>query len=94
MTTRRSSPTQSQGAVPSTSELRDLIAHLLAGAAGGSEAKWRKLVGDVEALPIIFDPRSNWRIEPTGTASELEAIEKAVTVVRGAHLYVPSPRSK
>ena len=75
-------------------ELRDLIAHLLAGVAGGSEAKWRKLVGDVEALPIVLHPRSNWRVAPNGTSSERAAIEKAVAIVCDAHPYVASPRSK
>jgi len=50
--------------------------------------KWRKLVGDVQHLPIVFNPRSNWRIDPTGTPTERDAIEKAVEVVREAHPYV------
>ncbi len=94
MTTRRSAPSTPTGEPnPGTDELRDLIAHLLAGVAGGTEVKWRKLVGEVEALPIVFHPRSNWRVAPTGTPKEREAIDKALTIVRDAHPYVPSPRS-
>lgn len=73
--------------------MRDLIAHLLAGVAGGTEAKWRKLVGDIEALPIVLHPRSNWRVAPAGTVKEREAIEKAIAVVRDAHPYVASPKA-
>lgn len=73
---------------PTPDGLRALLAHLLAGATGGPEARWRDLVGAVEALPIVFHPRSNWRIEPTGTAEELEAIGKAAQLVRNAHPYV------
>ena len=77
---------------PSTAaDIRTLLAHLLAGVAGGSEAKWAKLVGEVEALPIVFHPRSNWRVQPSGSAEQLAAIEKAIAVVREAHPYVPSP---
>lgn len=91
MPNRRTTSTPTVGATPSGAELRDLIAHLLTGVAGGSEAKWRKLVGEVEALPIVFHPRSNWRVAPTGSAVEREAIDKAVAVVREAHPYVSSP---
>jgi hypothetical protein len=72
--------------------LRDLLAHLLAGAIGGDEPTWRGLVGDVEALPIVF-PRSNWRIDPSGTAAEREAIAKAEQLVREAHPYVSKQAS-
>ena len=76
----------------SPSDIRDLLAHLLAGAAGNTEAYWKKRLGEVTALPIVFHPRSNWQIEPTGKPEELRAIEKAVDLVRAAHPYVPSPR--
>ncbi len=74
-------------------DIRELLAHLLAGVTGKPEAHWEKLIGEVTALPIVFHPRSNWKIDPRGTQAELEAIEKAVDIVRQAHPYVPSPRS-
>ncbi|RSV33357.1 hypothetical protein CA234_22645 [Sphingomonas sp. ABOLE] len=76
-----------------TDDIRNLLAHLLAGAAGEDEAHWLKLIGPVTALPIIDAPRSNWRVEPKGKPNELEAIEKAAEVVRLAYPYVPSPKS-
>lgn len=78
---------------PTTDEIRMLLAHLLAGAAGEDEAHWLKLIGPVTALPIIEAPRSNWRIEPKGKPYEVDAIEKAAEVVRLAYPYVPSPRT-
>lgn len=93
MTSRRSASPPSSGKPPTPIELRNLIAHLLAGVAGGTEARWRKLIGDVEPLPIVFHPRSNWRIEPTGNAGERDAIEKAVAIVQEAHPYVASPKA-
>jgi hypothetical protein len=94
MPSRRTAAPSPTGSTPTSVELRDLIAHLLAGVAGGSEAKWRKLIGEVEALPIVFHPRSNWRVAPTGSAGEREAIDKAVVVVRDAHPYVSSPKTE
>lgn len=76
----------------SADDIRALLAHLLAGATGKTEAHWEKLIGEVVALPIVFHPRSNWKIEPKGKPAELEAIAKAAEIVRQAHPYVPSPK--
>lgn len=72
----------------STTEIRDLLAHLLAGAAGGTEKPWRARVGEVEALPIFSNVRCNWRIDPKGSAEQLHAIERAAAIVRAEHPYV------
>ena len=90
MPTRRSSTPAGTGPDDRISgpELRDLLAHLLSGTAGGSEAHWRQLVGEVEVLPIALHPRCNWRVSPAGTDGEQRAIEAAVEVVREAHPYV------
>ena len=77
----------------STDDIRNLLAHLLANVAGKTETYWKKVIGEVTALPIVFHPRSNWQIEPTGKPEELQAIAKAADIVRAAHPYVPSPRS-
>lgn len=77
----------------SANDIRDLLVHLLTGVTDKPEAHWRKLVGEVTALPIVLHPRSNWRIDPTGKAADIEAIEKAAAVVREAHPYVPSPKA-
>jgi hypothetical protein len=75
-------------AVPTPGELRDTLVRILTGAAGGTEAKWRKAVGKVEKLSLAFNINSNWAINPTGTAGELATIAQAVDVVRAAHPYV------
>lgn len=69
-------------------ELRDLLATLLSGAAGKDEATWREKVGPVEKRPILENIASNWRVMPTGTGADVAAIGKAVEVVRAAHPYV------
>ena len=95
MTRRQSStpPLPSMDKPSTAADIRALLARLLAGVAGGSEARWAKLVGEVEALPIVFHPRSNWRAQPSGSSEELAAIEKAIAVVREAHPYLPSPKT-
>jgi hypothetical protein len=37
---------------------------------------------------LAFKVKSNWATHPTGSATELAAIEKAAEVVRAAHPYV------
>ena len=75
---------------PTAAELRALLAHLLGGAAGGTENRWFGLIGNVEVLPVALHPTCNWKIEPNGKWREVEAIWKAVEVVRAAHPYVRS----
>jgi hypothetical protein len=74
--------------VGTTEDVRELIATLLAGAAGGSADRWKRLIGDVERLPTWRFVRFNWRIEPSGTPTERATIAKAVEVVRAEHPYV------
>jgi len=45
---------------PTPTELR---VTLVAGATGTRAARWEKLIGQVEVLPIVFHPRCNWRVE-------------------------------
>jgi hypothetical protein len=71
-------------------DVRGLLAHVLAGVAGGTEAKWRRLIGPVEKLPTWRHVRFNWQVMPTGTAVEREVIGKAVDIVRAEHPYIES----
>jgi hypothetical protein len=72
---------------PTATEIRALLGHVLSGAAGGTEAFWSGLVGEVELLPIAFHPRCNWRVTASGTAGELDTIAQAVEIVIQAHPY-------
>lgn len=68
-------------------ELTALLAHLLAGAAGGKDTAWAKLL-TIERVNLTFHPRSNWRLEAKGSAKQREAITKAVAIVQDEHPYV------
>jgi hypothetical protein len=67
--------------------LRDLLAQVLT-AAGHDEAYWLEKIGEVEALPIWNNVRSNWRVSPIAVGDDLEAITKAVELVRKEEPYV------
>jgi hypothetical protein len=68
-------------------DLTALLAHLLAGAAGGKEAEWAELL-TIERVNLTFHPHSNWRIDAKGSAGQREAVAKAADVVRVAHPYL------
>ena len=69
-------------------ELRDLLATVITGVAGGSDSDWRRAIGPVTKLPIATNARCNWRVAPHGSAAELGVIRRAVEIVRAAHPYV------
>ena len=76
------------GTVLTPDQMRDLLAMLLRGAAGGERGHWLDAIGPVEKLPTHLNVRSNWTVHPKGKAAELAAIRQAVEIVRGEHLYV------
>jgi hypothetical protein len=69
-----------------TDELRDLLAHVIAGAAGGTEAAWRKRIA-IERVPTWRHVRYNWLAEATGTVEQRAVIAKAVEIVRSERPY-------
>jgi hypothetical protein len=69
-------------------ELRELLLQLIVSATGGEEAQWRKVLGDVEKLPIATHAQSNWAVHPKGSKGEKAVIAQAVDLVREQHRYV------
>ena len=76
--------------VPGPTELRATLIELVAGATQTDDAKWERLIDEVETLPIVFHPRCNWRVEVSGRAADREVIEKAIELLRDASPYVSS----
>ena len=74
--------------IPTPTQMQDLLAELLEGAAGNTRDHWREAIGEVEQLPTHFHVRSNWRVQPRGRMRDVEAVEKAVEIVRQEHPYV------
>jgi hypothetical protein len=73
--------------LPSATAVQALVTHFLTVAAGGSQAKWRNLIGEVIVLPLARHPEGNWRVSPIGTAEERDAIERAAAIVAASHPY-------
>ena len=74
--------------IMSADEVGDLLAHVIHGVAGGTEAGWRKVIGPVERMPTWVMVSHNWRVEPKGTAAQRRTVEQAVAIVRAEHPYV------
>lgn len=72
---------------PTPEELREMLVTMLAGAAGGSEDRWRQVVGSVAKRSLMQSIQTNWSIEPRGSNDELEVVERAVEIVRSAYPY-------
>ena len=75
-------------AIMTPGEMRDFLATLLEGAAGGTRDRWFSAIGPVEKLPTHLNLRSNWAVHPKGKKLEREAVERAVEIARREHPYV------
>ena len=69
-------------------ELANLLIAVIVGTAGGNESRWNEALGPVTKLSIMTNVRSNWRVSPTGSRSEISIIRRAVEIVRAAHPYI------
>jgi hypothetical protein len=58
---------------------------MLTGAAGGTPARWREIVGEVTVLSLATHPACNWTVVPGGTDEEAGAVYKAMELVREEH---------
>jgi hypothetical protein len=74
--------------VHTPNELRELLLQLIVGAAGGVETQWRKVLSDVEKLPIATHAQSNWAVHPEGSKGKKAVIAQAVDLVPEQHRYV------
>ena len=50
-----------------TADIASILATMLEGAAGGSRARWLKLIGPVKMLPIATNIHCNWSVSPIAT---------------------------
>lgn len=71
-----------------TSELRNLLVTMLAGARGGGRARWRRAVTDIKVYPIETHPHCNWEVRAGGSAGDIAAVERAVDRMRADHPFI------
>jgi len=74
--------------VPTPTELRATLVTVIAGASETGTSRWETLLGPVQVLSLALHPRSNWRIEVSGTDDDRRWIDAAIELVRAEHPYV------
>jgi hypothetical protein len=74
--------------VPTPIELRAMLVTVIAGASETPTGQWEPLIGPVEVLSLAYHPRSNWRVEVSGTDDDRRWIDAAIELVRAEHPYV------
>lgn len=74
--------------MPTPTELRATLVTLVAGATDTPVGRWEKLIGDVEYLSLAFHPRSNWRVEVSGSEDDLRILNEAIDLLRNAEPYI------
>lgn len=52
---------------------------------GGAKHRWRTLIGPVRIYSLATHAHCNWSVSPTGSFSEIAAIERLVDDVRMSH---------
>ncbi|PXA92398.1 hypothetical protein DMC47_23785 [Nostoc sp. 3335mG] len=64
------------------SQLQDRIATTLARKIGGTQRRWRLLVGPIKLYDRTTHPHCNWTARPSGGAGEVAAIERLLDTLR------------
>ena len=70
------------------SDLLDLFVTNLARNSGSNRRRWRVAVGDVRIYSIATHPHCNWSVTPSGSVSEIAAVERLADDLRGRHPIV------
>lgn len=71
-----------------SSEVLALILSQLIKSIGGTRQRWRRLVGDIRVYSPTTHPHCNWDVDASGSAGEVEAVNRVVDQVRLAHPHV------
>lgn len=69
-------------------QLIDLLLARLLRTHGGTRHRWRRLVGPVRTYSLDTHPHCNWAINPTGSSSEIGAIEQLLDDLRMSYPIV------
>jgi hypothetical protein len=68
--------------------LRELLETLLIRKLGGGRLHWRRAIGPIRIYSRDTHPHCNWRVDPSGTIRDVEAIERIVDHVSAEHPFV------
>ena len=75
-------------------EPTDLMATVIADAAGGGKACWRKAIGPVEQLLTWRNIRSNWWVEPRGDDHGRAVSSQAAAILSAENPCIESQRER
>lgn len=67
------------------SRLQDLLVTRLTRAHGGTQRRWRNVVGTVKLHDRATHPHCNWSLAPAGEAGEVAAVERLLDELRLEH---------
>jgi hypothetical protein len=69
-------------AAMTSSQLHDLLVKTLMRTAGGSQRRWRTVIGPVKIHDAATHVHCNWSLAPSGTAREVAEVERLLDTVR------------
>jgi hypothetical protein len=64
------------------SQLQDLLVKSLMRTAGGSQRRWRSVIGPVKIHDAATHIHCNWSLAPSGTAREVAEVERLLDTLR------------
>lgn len=71
-------------------DLQDrIVARLLRGF-GGTKQRWRSVLGALRVYDVRTHPHCNWAAAPSGSAREIEIVERLLDDIRSEHPIVTS----
>jgi hypothetical protein len=70
------------------SQLQDLLVARLARTAGGTQRRWRSVVGPIKLYDRATHATCNWSVAPTGGSREIAEVERLLDAVRLEHPIV------
>ena len=73
-------------------QLIDVLVARLIRDKGGTKHQWRKRVGPVQLYSLATHPHCNWAVNPVGTRTETEAIERLIDDLRISHPIIATER--
>ena len=71
-----------------SADLADKFVKMLLRDIGGSQRRWRAVMGKVKVYSTDTHAHCNWAIDPTGDAGENAAIERIADRLRGEYPIV------
>lgn len=72
-------------------DLSTLIVQRLARDNGGGTGRWRRVLGELRVYSRSTHAHCNWDVRPTGSVSDVAAVERTADALRLAYPFVDEP---